>query len=378
MNKHTSIQALLSITISLFYFFLSGPSQAQNKILEKTNKHTDSTQNSHTGKSTININTVEHIFFHPLIVYPELAFKKDKFDTYMQNWFITLTEARSFFYQLYERGYMLVSLFDLYTLEADKTIKKNTIELPKGKKPLIISIDDLNYYPTMQTHGVTKKLLLQEDTLVSLISTPTGEKILKESELVNFLDKFIQEYPDFSYKGARGIIALTGYRGVFGYSTHQTKDKNYKTEVESAIKIANYLKNHGWQFASHGYAHLNEPLLNITTLNDDIKKWEKTVEPIVGKTNIHIFPFGAPVQKGSPHFKNLKQAGFYYFFGVNSVSRWHIQEGTVWGSRIPIDGKYLTGEIYGSKKSPFCVIKKTVDPLRQKAPTPYTRISSSY
>lgn len=31
------------------------------------------------------------------------------------------------------------------------------------------------------------------------------------------LDDFLDQHPDFSYRGARAIIAVTGYQGAFGY-----------------------------------------------------------------------------------------------------------------------------------------------------------------
>ena len=37
--------------------------------------------------------------------------------------------------------------------------------------------------------------------------------------MVPLIDSFVKEHPDFSYKGAKGIIALTGYNGILGYRT---------------------------------------------------------------------------------------------------------------------------------------------------------------
>ena len=31
------------------------------------------------------------------------------------------------------------------------------------------------------------------------------------------VDDFVREHPDFSYRGDKGTIALTGYNGVLGY-----------------------------------------------------------------------------------------------------------------------------------------------------------------
>lgn len=55
------------------------------------------------------------IFFHPLIVYPELAFN-DKNDhlVYMDDWFVTKNEFNKIILELYKRGFVLVSLEDVF------------------------------------------------------------------------------------------------------------------------------------------------------------------------------------------------------------------------------------------------------------------------
>ena len=50
---------------------------------------------------------------------------------------------------------------------------------------------------------------------------PSG---LGKYDLVPILDRFVEEHPDFSYRGAKAILALTGYNGVLGYRTDETYD----------------------------------------------------------------------------------------------------------------------------------------------------------
>ena len=38
-------------------------------------------------------------------------------------------------------------------------------------------------------------------------------------DLVPLLDEFIEEHPDFSYRGAKAVLAFTGYNGILGYRT---------------------------------------------------------------------------------------------------------------------------------------------------------------
>jgi hypothetical protein len=310
--------------------------------------------------------TVEHIFFHPLIVFPQISFPKSSKGGYICDWFVTLDECNKIIAELYDRGFILVSVKDLYEIRNGQAVKKQLL-CPAGKKPLIISVDDVNYYPTMQTHGMAKKLLVKDNKLVSLINVPEGgEKVLENSELMEVVDSFVAKHPDFSFNGAKGIIALTGYNGVFGYDTHKLKSPTYETEKVQAIKIAEFLKKDGWEFASHGYRHLQEGHISAAKLEADALRWRNEVEPITGPTQYHIYPFGDIIRPEAPELSILMKYGFRYFFGVSFNSGWTEHGSWIYENRIPIDGKYMMGIVSGSRNSRFCDIKKVIDPMRVK------------
>jgi len=306
---------------------------------------------------------VEHVFVHPLIVYPELAYSDGKKLRYMNDWFVTVTEFRAFISELYDHGYMLVSIRDIFEQKEDKIVPKS-FTLPAGKKPLLLSIDDLNYYKTMQTHGIAKKLILRNGKLLSRIDSPTGEKDIEDSEAMMIVDRFVEEHPDFSYNNAKGVIAVTGYKGVFGYRTNETMSPGYEKEKANAIAVTQYLKSKGWIFASHGYRHLDESHQKEDVFERDIRRWRAEVEPIVGVTPVHIFPFGSFVKEPNPSFELLEKYGFRYYFGVNVATNWEMMSFSIYGDRIPIDGKYMSGRLSGSRNSQFCNIRKTIDPKR--------------
>ena len=67
---------------------------------------------------------VEHVFFHPLIIFPDNAFSKSHKGGYMSDWFVTLSEFNLFLDDLYQRGYVLVSMKDLYELKNGIPVKK--------------------------------------------------------------------------------------------------------------------------------------------------------------------------------------------------------------------------------------------------------------
>ena len=178
---------------------------------------------------------VEHLFFHPVIAYPQWAFhdcsatqsEKEGLD----DWMVTVDEFKKILDSLYERDYILVRMEDVwseYTNEAGETrMQRNTLMLPEGKKPLIFSFDDVNYYPYMLEQGFTSKLVVGEDGDIWAQCTDpyTGETFLTQDlDATTILDKFVREHPDFSLNGAKGVFSLTGYEGILGYRTQNDID----------------------------------------------------------------------------------------------------------------------------------------------------------
>ena len=60
-------------------------------------------------------------------------------------------------------AYVLVDIGDVWSESVDEAgnpvMVRNTLYLPEGKKPLIFSYDDTNYYPYMLENGLTYKLI---------------------------------------------------------------------------------------------------------------------------------------------------------------------------------------------------------------------------
>jgi hypothetical protein len=47
-----------------------------------------------------------------------------------------------------------------------------------------------------------------------------GNTVTGDYDMVPILEKFVAQHPDFSYRGAKAVLALTGYNGLLGYRTH--------------------------------------------------------------------------------------------------------------------------------------------------------------
>ncbi|MFD2331838.1 hypothetical protein ACFSR7_21510 [Cohnella sp. GCM10020058] len=288
---------------------------------------------------------IEHIFFHPLIAYPQLAFDNDALSRGYNDYFITVSEFERIIDSLYRKNFILIRLEDVYQerkINGKLILEKKDLFLPKGKKALVISIDDLNYYPYMIENGNVSKLVLTSN---GNISAYTKDKNGKESwsndnEIIPILNDFVKLHPDFSLNGARGVICLTGYEGILGYHT-QSGSPNRKSEIINAVKVVKKLKELGWSFGSHSYGHINVDKVSLQKLKEDTALWKNEVEPLVGSTHLYFYPFGSRVKYGSDKFNFLVKSGFKVISAVGPTSYTKIIDGAFTMDRRHMDGTAL-------------------------------------
>ncbi|UYZ14687.1 hypothetical protein A6764_07025 [Brevibacillus sp. WF146] len=286
---------------------------------------------------------VEHIFFHPLIAYPTLAFDGDAMDKGYRDWFVTVPEFERIVESLYRNQYILIDIRDLYEERVEngrRHLVKKELRLPKNKKPLIISIDDMNYYDYMRKNGNVHKLVLDGDGNVAAYSrTPEGnESIAYNNEIVPILDAFVRAHPDFSFRGAKGMIALTGYEGVLGYRTQDAASPHYESEKREALKVIARLKETGWSFASHGYGHRDAQRISYNSLVEDTLRWKREVEPLTGPTPVYVYPYGSRVETNSDKYAFLVRSGFAVLCGVGPAPYLKFTGEAVMMDRRHIDG----------------------------------------
>jgi hypothetical protein len=267
---------------------------------------------------------VEHIFFHPLIAYPEQAFDGDFMSNGFDDWFVTVDEFNKVIQSLYERNFILVDINEVYeevTENGVKLMKRKELLLPEGKKPIIISVDDLNYNEYMLGNGTCYKLIIGPDGNIATYSIDSdgNEVISYENEVVPLLDKFVEKHPDFSHNGAKGILAITGYEGILGYRTNR-QSPTKETEKVEALRVVKRLKETGWTFASHSYGHPDTTKISYEKLVDDTTKWRNEVESLVGPTQVYIYPHGVGPRPTEEKFKYLQAQGFKIFCHVGIES----------------------------------------------------------
>ena len=320
--------------------------------------------------------TVPHIFYHSLLNSTSRAFDVERLgqgavDGY-NAWMVTVDEFDQITQRLYDAGYVYVRLRDLVTQTTDEDgtvhFAPNTeLKLPQGKKAIVLSIDDLSYYHSYEAASFPEKLVLDDNGEVKCLYTDAaGNTSIGDYDVVPRLNSFLKEHPDGAYHGARGLLAMTGYNGVFGYRTDTDyllqenlmedqrawldshPDYNYDQDVADATAIADALKEEGWEFASHTWGHLSVTDKSVETLQTDNEKWVATVEPIVGPVDTIIFAHGNDIGSWEGYDGNEKYAyynsvGYHFYCNVDgSVPYWvQITDRYVRQGRIDVDGYRL-------------------------------------
>lgn len=351
----------------------------------------------------VDMTQVTHIFYHSLVVDPERGFAgNDSAAAGFKQWMTTVDEFNKITQAMYDNGYVLVDLHDLVTQTTDENgdvhFTPNQIMLPEGKKPFVLSLDDLSYYHSYDGRGTASKMVLDEN------GKPTCEYIQADGttvtgayDCVPLLNQFLEEHPDGAYHGARGTIALTGYNGILGYRTdiayktgeNLTEDQrawldahpdfNWEKECEEAKKVAQAIKDTGWNFASHTWGHIRVGAnTSLETIKADTEKWLAYVEPLIGETDTIIFAHGEDLADWHDYsaenekFTYLKSQGFNFFCNVDSSQYFlQIRDNYVRQGRRNLDGYRLWNDVHGEKNrtSDLFDASQILDPARTDMPS---------
>lgn len=262
---------------------------------------------------------IYNIFFHSLIIDTNKAFNSKKSEGY-NYWMTTREEFLSMLPLLYKNDFILIDVKCIARRDKNGIMQKNELYLPKGKKPLILSIDDVNYYKYMKNDGFADRLAIDSTgNITTVVKKGDKEYYDNMGDVIPILDDFIKKHPDFSYKGAKGIVAVTGYEGVFGYNVNNLKGEELKQAQHNIKKIADRLNATGWRIACHSYSHstrYKKGTITADEVSTDLKKWKERVGAIVGQTDIFIAPFGCSFKSKDERMKAVLNMGYYYYFTV--------------------------------------------------------------
>lgn len=271
---------------------------------------------------------------------------KDYGDRLNRN-YLTCDEFRNVLQALYENDYMLISIYDAVQKVTDAsgnvTLQAGRIYLPEGKKPIILTQTGTNYFTYLVDSdgdgladkdgaGFASRLILDANgKLTNEMVDAEGNTVTGSFDFIPILNEFIAQHPDFSYKGARATIAVTGYDGLFGYRTDpETAEKisqdYYEQQLADVKAVIQAIRDEGYDIACYTYDMASYGEMNLEDIQADMTLWNQEVEPLLGDVDILVYPNGSDILGKEAKYSGniydyLRSQGFYYFIGQESTTR---------------------------------------------------------
>lgn len=276
---------------------------------------------------------IAHLCFPTLIYDTFMAFDGDDKASDYNTTMVTCEEFRSILESLYANGYILIDIHSIAAMVTDErgtsSMEEQKLKLPDGKRPIVLSQDNLNYSTVKNGDGIATKLVLDKDGKVKAQYTDNeGHDVVGDYDFIPILDSFIEEHPDFSFRGARGIVSVSGSEGVFGYriasgSEEESADGTQTSSVSSSqpqgeevAAIADALRAEGWSIACAGWSHNYMNDMSMEQFTKEIDDWLKYVGSLTGPADILFYPYGAEVEYPGDKLNYLVDHGFHYLCGL--------------------------------------------------------------
>lgn len=302
--------------------------------------------------------TIPNLSFHTLMVDPARSLRDPEYGGLYNRNFISIGEFQKILDQLYNNGYVLVD-FDSFTSVNGDQIFSESIYLPQGKKPIMLTATMVNYWaymvdsdgdgaPDAGGDGFANKLVLDSngDIKASYIDS-NGAESIGDYDMIPILETFIKEHPSFSYQGARATVAVAGKEGVFGYRINSSYIATHSQtfvdgEIAGAKAIAQALRDKGYDLACYTYANIDYSKKNANQIMDDLNKWEADIVSVIGEVDKFVFAqFGDLTDYNGASFKVMQQKGFKYFI-ANGDKPWaEVRSDYVRQKRLMVTGNAL-------------------------------------
>jgi len=319
---------------------------------------------------------VVNLSFQHLIADTSRTFSNELYGNSFNRNYITTTEFSGILQQLYDNGYVLVQLSDFIeeqvSTDGSVTYKAKDLYLPSGKKPLVLTQTNVNYcYYLVDSDGdrladasgagFANKLLWDGNAFTCQMVDSYGRTVTGAYDLVPILEEFVSQHPDFSYKGAKATLALTGYNGLFGYRTHPRAaqyfgEAAYRKDIEDVKVLIAALRERGYTMAFYTYDNVSYAEYKTDLIEVDLRDWANEAAPIIGDLDILVYAQQGDITTGQTYsgakYELLRNAGFRYFLGFcNNGTPWatvtndYVRQGRilVTGSNLAYHADWFTG-----------------------------------
>lgn len=326
--------------------------KVQTKLLEAT---------SNTSQVIDYTDSIEMICVKPLIADTSLAFSSANVGS-TDPLMLTTAEFKAVLGELYANNYILIDVRTMTDQANLDAVMQQTLQLPEGKKPIVIVLENVNYSAYQRGKGLCSDLILNDQgQICGEYKNVNGETVVsRDAEAIGILDAFVEAHPDFSFDGAKGIVSFTGYETVMGYitNTDQVDDRNAALTAaglptvspsnEDIIKNQNTvtaimmrLKETGWTLASSTYGFINANSSDMETITNDTNKWLTQVGILTGPVEVMIYPNGDFIKGSDPRCVFLKDNGFRIFCGVGPTAYYAFGDNYLYLDRAMLNGDTL-------------------------------------
>ncbi len=307
---------------------------------------------------------VENIAIRPLVADTVKA-KSGAYKVFAETGMLTPKEFENLLYELYENNYVLVSqsLFHDYPEDYSQVV------VPEGKKPVVMIFEEFQYSTRYTESGSVEQMVYHEE---SNQFSSRKKANLKDSEAddldpVNILEKFLVEHSDFSFDGAKAMIAINVDENILGYMinekqlqndnaarkqfelephiltdrTQEEKNKFFTLQLEDLKVLLNGLSKNGYQFANATYSGQNLRELSETDFELEITEWEDIMKPLIGTVDAFLFPVGAHVYENSEKLEFLMNSGYCNFYSESPSVYNFFAEKYLHFDYFPVNGNSL-------------------------------------
>ncbi len=341
------------------------------------------TATSYTGEVKEYRGPIEVICVRSLIADTDVAFS-GRFRSKDTGMYLTTYEFEKILENLYERDYVLVNPENLVDASDPTFLFERNLRVPKGKKPLVVVIENLQYSCAAYNCGTCRRLVLNDESQVcGEYVNAAGETVVsRTAESIGILDVFVEKHPDFTFDGAKGIISVSGHEACFGYlvAAGEIEDRNAALSAaklpqinptnddidysrERVTDIVKILSENGWKFASCTYDYI-EDCRNTEkqVLMDDTVKWLDQIGSLFGEVHMLVYPNGNYIYGTDDRAVYYKNLGFRIFFGGGATPYYTYGDNYLYLDRAMMSYNTLSRKAYAG----LFDYTEIIDPAREQ------------